>query len=272
MNPSGKESRMAAIDRRTLIKAAALASLAQTAGGAQVPEGTSALSSEAPEISRWRRIFQQRNRAVTGLHLLAEKVTSFPPDSAHSEASDATFDDGSWDVTYSPSEYLVRISQSGGSMSMRVAPPVEEFSYTSKGDAEPRVQRGDMPPTQSPARFLESFLPVLSDEFASIERAAQATADDIVIVRQGFRRLWIDPGCQCIVKIEEFENPERVVALRTFEGHRRVGGGVPFPRSIEESVIGSEGQVLRTARLEVSEVVLRCDSVDTSERDVEEGR
>ncbi len=250
---------MTAIDRRALLKAVALVSLAPAAARARFPEDTSALSAEAQELSRWRRMFRERNRAVTELHLLAEKVTSFPPGLDRDPASDTDFDDGSWDVTYSPSEYLLRISQAEGTFSVHVVPPVEEFTYASKGGAEPHVQSHDMPPAQAPARFLESFLPTLSDEFASIERATSATADDMVIVRQGLRRLWIDPGCECIVRIEELQDPERLVSVQTFEGHRRVGRGIPFPKSIVESLVGSEGQLLRTARLDVSEVVLESD-------------
>ena len=40
----------------------------------------------------------------------------------------------------------------------------------------------------------------------------------MIIVRQGFRRLWIDPGCECIVRIEEFQDPERLFLCRRSRG------------------------------------------------------
>ena len=95
-------------------------------------------------------------------------MTTFPLGLDRDPASDSDFDDGSWDVTYSPMEYLLRISQPEGVLSVHVVPPVEEFTYTSKGEAEPHVQSHDMPPAPRLRGVPESFLPTLSDEFASI--------------------------------------------------------------------------------------------------------
>ena len=52
---------MTSMDRRSLLLAAALASLAPAAARAQSPQDTPALSAEAQEISRWRAMFRERN-------------------------------------------------------------------------------------------------------------------------------------------------------------------------------------------------------------------
>jgi len=246
---------MSGIDRRTLLKGAAIVGIARkTLAREDVSSPARALGEDAL-LAAWRERLRLRNDSITDLYLSAVKSTSRLDTGTIAVPPDSELDDGEWAVYFTPREYLIRVVQEPGTLVVHTNDATQEIRYEAPSPELSQSRTSDAPLAGSPARFLENFLPVLGDEYASVESDTAQTQGELVI-RQGFRRIWLNTELGAITRFDEHGSGSSLVSRRRFEDYREVAPGLAFPFLLTDDALALDGTILRTFTWAITEVLV----------------